>query len=110
MNINIGAMDSRINILKKGISTINDMGEYCDDTRKIASIWAEVTMSRASEKLKATGVISREKTIKVVTRYRYDIDSTCKIQFEGNVYEIYSIATLGRREYMEIMCILDEVG
>ncbi|WP_278973207.1 phage head closure protein [Peptostreptococcus anaerobius] len=124
MVIGIGKLDRRIEILRKkvvsGKGVLNDLGEYGmvenelgeleQGQEKIIKLWAEVTTMRGSEKLASTGIITGNEYLKIVIRYRGDIDRKCLVRYQNRDYEITSVSELGRREYLEIICNRETKG
>ncbi|KXI11469.1 phage head closure protein [Peptostreptococcus anaerobius] len=118
MVIGIGKLDRRIEIIWKkivsGKGVLNDLGEYEFEENELGEfeqgqsksikLWAEVTTMRGSEKLTATGIITGDEYLKIVIRYRSDIDRKCLVRYQNSEYEITSVSELGRREYLEIIC------
>ncbi|EFD04330.1 MAG: phage head closure protein [Peptostreptococcus sp.] len=118
MVIGIGKLDRRIEIIWKkivsGKGVLNDLGEYEVEENELGEfeqgqsksikLWAEVTTMRGSEKLTATGIITGDEYLKIVIRYRSDIDRKCLVRYQNSEYEITSVSELGRREYLEIIC------
>lgn len=118
MVIGIGKLDRRIEIIWKkivsGKGVLNDLGEYEVEENELGEfeqgqsksikLWAEVTTMRGSEKLTATGIITGDEYLKIVIRYRGDIDRKCLVRYQNSEYEITSVSELGRREYLEIIC------
>lgn len=122
MIISIGKMDRRIEIVKKQLvsgkrETLNELGEVVNELGeleqahlKTIKLWAEVTVMRGSEKLASTGIVTANEYLKVVIRYRKDIDRKCVVRYQNNEYEITSVGELGRKEYLEIICNNEEKG
>lgn len=122
MIIGIGKMDRRIEIVKKQLvsgkrETLNELGEVVNELGELEQaylnpikLWAEVTVMRGSEKLASTGIVTANEYLKVVIRYRKDIDRKCIVRYQNNEYEITSVSELGRKEYLEIICNNEEKG
>lgn len=122
MIIDIGKMDKRIEIVKKQLisgkrETLNELGEIVNELGeleqahlKTIKLWAKVTVMRGSEKPASTGIVTANEYLKVVIRYRKDIDRKCIVRYQNNEYEITSVGELGRKEYLEIICNNEEKG
>lgn len=116
MVIGIGKLDRRIELIGKNIvsgksTKLNELGEVVNELGELEQgydepikVWAEVTVMRGSEKLASTGIITANEYLKIVIRYRKDIDRKYIVRYQNCDYEITSVSELGRREYLEIIC------
>ncbi|MBC2576574.1 phage head closure protein [Peptostreptococcus canis] len=119
MIVQIGKLDKRIEIIhkktvnKKGngvneLDELNELGELEQGHLKSIKVWAEVKQLRANEKLESTGIINSTEYLKIVIRFRKDVNRKCIIIFNGFEYEITSVCELGKRKYLELMCEREE--
>lgn len=82
--------DKKITILKR-VRGYDDYGEPIDETVPIAeNIWAYYRQVSGSEFFSALTANTKVDAIFNIA-YRKDIDTTCKVKFRGEIYEITRI-------------------
>lgn len=84
--MNIGQLNKRITIQKPTI-TENDIGDSISDWVDYKTVWASVTNLFGKEYFAAMQ-IQAENTVKFTIRYCKDIDTTMRISFNNNFYDI----------------------
>ena len=92
--------------LQRAISTTNA------NTGQKVKAWTQVALIRASE---STGTTSKEKEtdnqiiasqkITFSIRWRADINSTDRIVYDNQIYDILNFHRIGRKAYINIVCI-----
>lgn len=102
--MNPGKLDRRITILNPIGETENEMEEIVLGLEEVATVWASVEALRGREYLEAQK-IRAEVTYRVIIRYRNDIKPTMRIKFDNRELEIQSVIEIGRKKYLELMCI-----
>jgi hypothetical protein len=100
--IAIGAMDEKITLKVKTGYTYDDLGEITGRTTTDTVMWAHVAEDIDNE----TDIEHRQ----TVMDYK---DFTCRykacfvedqISYEGNIYDITKVETMGRKRYMKLRC------
>ena len=97
----IGRLDRRI-VIEVNTPTRSPSGEKVDSWATLATVWAEVRPLRGKEFFDAAAVQSEIDT-KFRIRFRSDLTTKMRINYDGNLYDIHSIAELGRHAATEIM-------
>lgn len=97
----IGDLRHRIT-LQKYNETTDDEGFSTQEWQDIATVWASVENLFGREYWQAAA-IQAENTVKFIIRYRKDVTTDMRIQFQGQQYEIISIDNIKyKNEYIEI--------
>lgn len=96
-----GRLDRRITI-ERPASTIDPEGAEVPGWATHATVWAEVHMVAAKERLGAPQTLG-VRTAKIRIRHRSDLGPEMRIRYGGAVWGIDGIAELGRREALEIL-------
>lgn len=99
--MNSAKLDRRISIYQP-IKTQNSYGEITYADSLLAVVYAQVVPIGGRETFFAAQLVP-EATFKIVIRYRSDIDTTCKVEFESKRYDIAYLAEIGRREGLELL-------
>ena len=97
----IGRLDRRI-VIEVNTPTTSASGEKKPNWGTLATVWAEVRPLRGKEFFDAAAVQSEIDT-KFRIRYRSDLTAKMRINYAGNLYDIHSIAEIGRGAATEIM-------
>ncbi len=103
MRLSPGAMDRRITIERKYITT-GDFNEEVIVWAPVATVWAKKLDVSDGERLRA-----REVAADITTRFqvrwsqavRY-VDAEHRLKYDGLIYDIFGVKEIGRREGLEI--------
>lgn len=97
-----GKLDRRLTILREQVTGTNSLNEAVVEWVEVATVWAQQRPERGSERLSAAQLGG----VSVMTfqiRYRGDLTTKDRLQYEGTVYEIVAPPReLGRRVVTEI--------
>lgn len=97
-----GALDRRITIERNTPTHDADSNEEVASWGTLATVWAQAKPLRGSERFEADRE-NAERTVTFRIRHRTDIDEEMRIVFDGDNYDIESIAEIGRSEGLEII-------
>lgn len=95
-----GRMDRRITI-QHVTETQNDYGEAEENWKNFVTCWAEVKPVRGKEFFEADQINARIDTIFRI-RWADGISPKMRIIYNEQIYNIYSLVELGRRDGLEI--------
>lgn len=98
--VKIGAMDSKITILKRGAETVNDLGEVTGIVTTSVQVWAHVAYGENNE----DALLYKQTIIEAPEFYiRYtSINEKDQISYNSKSYDIIAIEPLGRMMYLKI--------
>ena len=65
-------------------------------------VWAEVRPAAGREFFDAQQIIAEAKVVFRI-RFRSDVDHKMRVNYDGNLYDIHSIAEIDRRKALDIM-------
>ena len=68
-----------------------------------ATVWARVRPVHGREFF-AAAQVQQEQTVKVVVRYRTDVQPTWRLVWQGRAHDITGVIPIGR-EWLELMCL-----
>lgn len=98
-----GKLDQRLTLQQETVST-NDFGEVVKGYSDIATVWAHVISRRGQESFDASRNFST-RIIKVKIRYRDDIETTGRVSWNGDFYNIVDVDRSLRRDgELWLMC------
>mgnify|MGYP000022199681 CR=1 FL=1 len=97
-----GELSERV-ILQRRVVVQDAYGQSTITWTAIATVWARVRAVSGREFF-AAGQVQQEQTVKVLVRYRTDLDATCRLMWQGRAHDITGIVPIGR-EWVEIMCL-----
>lgn len=101
----IGQLDRRVTLFSRGTATPDAVGQAPINWVDAGTVWAELVPLQGVEVFAAQQVTS-EQTIKFRIRYRADVDSTWRLVWQTQNYDITSVLPFGRRnEFTEIVCV-----
>lgn len=97
----IGNLRHRV-IFQKRIIGTDPEGYPIDTWVDIRTVWASVS-NLSGREFYAAAAVQAENTVKFTVRYVPDVDTSVKILFRGNQYNITAIDNIKyKNEYMEI--------
>lgn len=100
----IGQLKDRVTI-QNYVRTPDGYGGYTETWQDIATVWANIKPLRGREFFQAQQIQS-EVTHKITIRYRNDIDETCRVKYNGQIFDIKSIIDIdNRHRFLELMCV-----
>lgn len=97
--------DRRIGLDKRSPETIDGFGEAIPTWAAIGTRWAMVSPVKDGERFanaEATATITHRFLIRWDQALWRVIDPTCRVRFDGFVYDIVAIKEVGRRDGIEI--------
>lgn len=95
-----GKLDRRI-VIQTPTATRDGAGQPVKTWGLLATVWAKVEHLRGKEPFQGEQ-FNAQRTSVFTIRHRTDVDETMQIIFDGDTYDIQSIAEKGRREGLEI--------
>lgn len=99
--MNPGELRHRIT-LQRLTTTTNENGFEMEEWTDVKTVWASITNLHGREYYEAAAV-QAEQTVKFTVRYLKDLDTSMRILFKGNQYNITSIDNIKyENRYMEI--------
>ncbi|SHH14607.1 phage head closure protein [Desulfosporosinus lacus] len=107
--MNIGELRNRIEI-QNYIRTPNEVGEEVKQWQTYIKLWAKFETSLVKEQVQA-GKNSESVVHEIVIRYRNDLDSTMRVVYKGNNYNINHVVN-DQEQNIEthLFCTLIEEG
>ena len=108
--MNPGELRHRITF-QKFTTTVNENGFEVEEWVNFKTLWASVSNLHGREYFQAAAV-QKENTVKFVIRYIPGIDTSMKILFKGNHYDITSIDNIRyENKFIEIKAVeVDSLG
>lgn len=99
-----GKLYKRIEI-ERFASTVDDFGTETEAWTPVASVRAQVIQSSTEEFMKAFGTTA-ESAIVFRIRHRDGIVLADRVVYGGQAYDLKEIKELGRREGLELRCVM----
>lgn len=96
-----GQIDRRITI-ERNTPGRDAVGAETESWTTLATVWAEVRPAAGREFFDAQQVVAEAKVVFRI-RYRSDVTAKMRVSYAGNLYDIHSVAELGRQEGLDIM-------
>jgi SPP1 family predicted phage head-tail adaptor len=96
-----GDLDRLVTIQSRS-TTQSSSGAVSEVFTTIAEAWAKVKDLRGDEVASARAV-NANVTTRITMRYRDDVDELSRILWNGRIYDVKSVAEIGRREVLEIL-------
>ena len=101
--INPGKLNQRINIFKTKPGGFDDYGEPIDERDVVHACWASVKNKSGTEQFKTVTPFSKVVTSFLIRYTKKVIDTTMKIDFKGEVYNIIYVDNYNfSNEWIEI--------
>jgi SPP1 family predicted phage head-tail adaptor len=100
--VKAGALDSRATIRAKTL-TPDASGQSIESWTDVETVWAEKTDLRGREFFSAQAINAEIET-RFRLRWRTGLTPENRLVCDGRDYEILSVAEIGRREGLELMC------
>lgn len=103
-NIAAGRLRHVVSV-ERQVEIVDSNGDHSREWEYVTSIRAEIKPMSGRELLMAQQVQSAV-SVNIVTRYRNDIDSTCRIRYNGTIYNIQAVITdpNSGQEWMTMPC------
>lgn len=92
--MNIGDLDQRVTL--QVLASTNDAGDLKNAWTELAMVYAKVITDHGSEAFQSARTEARE-TIRVLIRYRTDVDTNARLEWMGQQYYISAVDRSGRR-------------
>lgn len=99
-----GELDRKVR-LERFTTAPNDYGEPIETWVLIAEVWASRAVLSGREMYEGDR-IAGEALYRFRMYYRSDLDTTCRIVYDGQNYDIKAVAEIGRREGLDVMAQL----
>lgn len=96
-----GRLDRRVTIQQSQVTGHNSFNEPIRTWVDLATVWAQVTDVGGREYF-AAAAVQAERTSRFLIRWRSDVTETMRISYGGKIYDIRSIAEVGRRVGLDI--------
>jgi len=100
-----GPLDRRITLQSPSVLERGAAGDAPVVYTTVATVWASRRDLRGREVLAAGTTVAEGETTLVI-RYRSDVRPSWRVVMDGRNYDIQSIAELGRRDGLELHCIV----
>jgi SPP1 family predicted phage head-tail adaptor len=100
--IDPGEMCYRITVQTASASSVDDYGDYDGAWYNLAELWAKMEWKTGEEKMDAEQ-LTAWRGVEFTIRYRGDITEKMRILWEGDYYDIESIAQVGGRKRFELI-------
>lgn len=84
-------------ILLQTLQETNVQGENKQTWVTIATVWANIISQRGSEAFEAARINARQ-TLRILIRYRDDVDTSSRIEWQGQQYNIIAVDRTNRRK------------
>ena len=108
MIYNAGILNKRITII--GVSDGTKDGWDTTQDTVICNCWASIQPARGKEYYESQKIRNDEQ-IKIIIRYRNNIDESCKIKYKNHTYNIQSVVNpLMADESLELFCLEQKRG
>lgn len=92
----IGNLDKRVSVLVR--NNVTDAWNHSVVTyTNRATVWAEVQYKRGTEKQVGQQRVGVDQ-VHFVMRWRSDVTTTARLEYDGIEYDIHSVEVLGRKE------------
>lgn len=91
----IGQLDQQVDLYSHTV--LNDFGDVIDSYSLVATVWARVLTQAGSEAFEAARV-NAKRTIRVLIRYRTDVNATWKLSWAGDDYYVTAVDRSNRRD------------
>lgn len=102
--IDPGKLDDRIDLCESTIVRDADSGQLLDTQTTVGTCWAEVIYQKLSEVQKADFELNVE-IVQFKIYSRPDVNEKMLLRYDGDMYEIKSIAKIGRLEGLNIRAV-----
>ena len=80
----------------------NTFGEITYVDSLLAQVSAQVLPINGKETFLAAQVVP-EPVLRILIRYRSDVDTTAKVHYESKVYDIAHVSEIGRRDGLQLL-------
>ena len=98
-----GKLDRRITIQSRTLAK-DGAGQPVETWATLCTVWAHFESLRGKEPFEGQQFNAQRVSVFMI-RWRDDVDETMQIIFDGDTYNIQSIAEKGRREGLEITAL-----
>ncbi len=98
--MNSAKLDRRVSIYRP-VKTQTSYGEITYADSLLGVVYAQVVPIGGRETFMASQMVPEAK-FKILIRYRSDLDTTHKVEFAGQLYDIAYLAEIGRRDGLEL--------
>lgn len=98
-----GDLDRRITI-QAFVEAQDSYGAPVETWQDVATVWAQIMPTRGREFWDAQQVVGEE-TLTIRIRWRPGMSVQNRIAYEGQIYDIASVAEIGRRVGLELVCV-----
>lgn len=98
--MNPGTMDRRVQI-QNYTTTRDDWNTPIQTWSTLASVWASKQDRRSAEVVENDQMVNLNRTTWRI-RYRSDVDTTMRIEYDSEHYYVVGVRELGRKEGLEI--------
>lgn len=103
MTIDIGAFRDKV-LLQRLVETPTGTGGSAKTWQDIGPEWANIRHQTGAEVMRGEVPVSVAKQ-SIRIRFRADIDATCRVVYEGAIFDIRSVLPdLVTREYVDLVC------
>lgn len=104
----VGQLDRRITIYREDMIR-NSIGEEKPQEVVVCQPWAKVSETGGGEEVE--GKVLHRIQRNFIVRYRdilNQLENKLKVDFEGQRYNVTHVKQIGRREFLELQCIVYE--
>lgn len=101
-----GTLDQRITLQRQAGAAVDDIGQPLGESwSDVAYLWANARHLSGIESIRAGAAVSQVKASMRI-RYRAGIDSGMRVLLGSSVYQIEAVIPHGRREWIDLACVL----
>jgi len=100
--MNPGILDRRVTLQSLSV-TRDSFGGQVETWADVVTVWASVKPLRGDEVYDATGKIA-QRAVEIKIRYREDVTTLLRLQYEAANYDITDVSELGRRDGLKLVC------
>lgn len=102
----IGRFDQRVTLFSRGAPTLDAVGQDDLTWVEVATVWAQRVTLRSAEAVQAAQ-ISDDVLVELHIRYRADVRTTWRLEWDGQAYDITSVEPFGaRKDRTRLLCRL----
>lgn len=102
----VGRLDQRVTLYSRGTPTLDAAGQDAITWVDQGTVWAQRITLRSAEAV-AAAQISDDVLVELHIRYRADVGTTWRLEWDGQAYDITSVEPVGgRRDRTRLLCRL----
>lgn len=100
--IDPGELSREIIVQTASADTVNDYGEPTSAWYNLHTLWAKIEWKGGEEKMDSEQTTNFER-VEFTIRYKGDITPKMRVSYDGDFYDIESVAQVGGRKRFELL-------